>query len=525
MKLRPQCLALILALAMAAAVKSALLLTHSVPFNSDEAIVGLMARHILRGERPTFFYGQAYMGSLDAWLVAGAFRLLGEGVTPIRVVQAALYLGYLGSLWWLARRLFRDWRIACAAVILGSVPPVVVTTYTTASLGGYGESLLLGNLVLGLGHEVTYGEGETRWGAWAALGLFAGLAFWTLGMAVVYFIPVALLGALRWKARLAPYYLTLALAFVLASSPWWIDTVRSGGAALKVLLETSLAPTTIQERILGFAFLGLPTLIGFRNPWSPDYYPLPMTFLAIVLHLGMLTFILTALRRRRIELSPGAVLLLGVLTAGFLVLFLGSHFGIDSTGRLLLPMYLPVLLGLAAFVVGAYQWRAWAGIGVLCLTLLLNGFATWSAAKSEARITTQFDPITRFDNQHDAQLIRFLEDSGEWSGFGNYWVSFRLAFLSDERLIYLARLPYKADLSYTWGDDRYPPYRDLVVSSSRVAYITTLLPVLDERIRSALEASGIGFEERQIGPYHVFFHLSAPVAPDAIGLVAEPAPP
>jgi hypothetical protein len=37
-----------------------------VPLNSDEAVVGLMARHILDGKRPVFYYGQAYMGSLDA---------------------------------------------------------------------------------------------------------------------------------------------------------------------------------------------------------------------------------------------------------------------------------------------------------------------------------------------------------------------------------------------------------------------------------------------------------------------------
>src|SRR6266851_2035799 len=61
-----------------------------VPFNADEAIVGLMARHILQGERPVFFYGQAYLGSLDAWLVAGAFAIFGESVWPIRLVQIVL---------------------------------------------------------------------------------------------------------------------------------------------------------------------------------------------------------------------------------------------------------------------------------------------------------------------------------------------------------------------------------------------------------------------------------------------------
>ncbi len=51
-----------------------------------------MARHILGGERPIFFYGQAYMGSLDAWLVAAGFWFFGQQVWVIRFVQILLYL-------------------------------------------------------------------------------------------------------------------------------------------------------------------------------------------------------------------------------------------------------------------------------------------------------------------------------------------------------------------------------------------------------------------------------------------------
>src|SRR3990170_3565645 len=144
MKLRPQCLALILALAMAAAVKSALLLTHSVPFNSDEAIVGLMARHILRGERPTFFYGQAYLGSLDAWLVAGVFSVFGPSTLGIRLVQFGLYLALIATTYWLALRIYRSQWIAGAASLLLAIRTVLVALYTTVSLGGYGEVLVLG---------------------------------------------------------------------------------------------------------------------------------------------------------------------------------------------------------------------------------------------------------------------------------------------------------------------------------------------------------------------------------------------
>jgi hypothetical protein len=50
---------LLVLLALAAALRLLLAALQLVPFNADEAVVGLMARHILAGERPVFFYGQA----------------------------------------------------------------------------------------------------------------------------------------------------------------------------------------------------------------------------------------------------------------------------------------------------------------------------------------------------------------------------------------------------------------------------------------------------------------------------------
>src|SRR6266849_7240779 len=43
--------------------------THGV-IDGDEVLVGIQAEHILRGELPIYFYGQPYMGSLEAYLVA-----------------------------------------------------------------------------------------------------------------------------------------------------------------------------------------------------------------------------------------------------------------------------------------------------------------------------------------------------------------------------------------------------------------------------------------------------------------------
>ena len=58
-----------------------------MPFNSDEAIVALAARHILQGARPVFFYGQAYMGTIDSYMVALGFSLFGESVLVMRLIE------------------------------------------------------------------------------------------------------------------------------------------------------------------------------------------------------------------------------------------------------------------------------------------------------------------------------------------------------------------------------------------------------------------------------------------------------
>jgi 4-amino-4-deoxy-L-arabinose transferase-like glycosyltransferase len=98
-----------------------------IPFNSDEAVVALMARHITMGARPIFFYGQAYMGSLDAFLVAAGFLLFGQQVWVIRLVQAVLYLGTVLTTIFIGKEAFGTYRTGVLAGLLLAVPTVNVT--------------------------------------------------------------------------------------------------------------------------------------------------------------------------------------------------------------------------------------------------------------------------------------------------------------------------------------------------------------------------------------------------------------
>ena len=48
--------------------------THGV-IAGDEAMVGIQAEHILRGEHPLYYYSQPYMGSLEAYFLAITFAI------------------------------------------------------------------------------------------------------------------------------------------------------------------------------------------------------------------------------------------------------------------------------------------------------------------------------------------------------------------------------------------------------------------------------------------------------------------
>ncbi|MEO8395335.1 MAG: glycosyltransferase family 39 protein, partial [Chloroflexota bacterium] len=191
---RTPLIALLVVLLIALIGRGLLLASGSVSFHSDEAVVGLMARHILQGERPVFFYGQAYMGSLDTWLIAVGFKLLGDSVLTIRIVQSIMYLLIVGTGFAVAWRISSRVVVATVAALVLAVPNVLLAEYSTATLGGYNETLLLGNLLLFLGWSLTHEKRGSVW-RWAALGLVAGIGWWTNGLIIAYVLPV---GVLLW---------------------------------------------------------------------------------------------------------------------------------------------------------------------------------------------------------------------------------------------------------------------------------------------------------------------------------------
>ncbi len=518
---------------IAAGYKIWLIAADLVPFNADEAIVGLMARHILEGEKPVFFYGQAYMGSLDAFLVAGGFLVFGQQVWVIRLVQAVLYLLTIISTVFCSRLLFGSMRAGLISGSLLAIPTVNLTLYTTASLGGYGEALLIGNLIFMTSWLLSKEESISNFRKRSVTGLFSfglliGIGVWANGLTLAYAIPaIAILLKDFFRKRpfikIFPAIIPIILGGLLGSLPILVFIVQNGITNLlgeyfgqAVMVESVSLLQRTGAHLINYFLFGWTVLLGLRPPWQVIWLILPLIPFVLMIWVAIAyVWVGMVMKPNHHRKAYG---LLAIFTAVFTAAFLFSPFGVDPSGRYFLPLGI-VLCMVAGAVLDTWVRVKPAAWAICCLLIVYNLWGNLQCARANPPgFTTQFYEPARLDMRFMRDLIGFLRENSELRGYTNYWIAYPLAFISDEKIIYTPVLPYHPDLRYTPRDNRYRPYNDIVDRAERTAYITSKNPRLDERIVLAMQSASISWEEKRIGDFRVFYNLSAPLDPALINL-------
>ncbi|MEV5768911.1 DUF423 domain-containing protein, partial [Micromonospora sp. NPDC052213] len=216
----------------------ALLLADAPPTNSDEATMGLAALHIARGEEfPIWFYGQAYMGTLEAYLAAPLVALTGPSVLALRLPTLALYALFLALSWRLTRRLGGDpWFALLVVGFLALGSDRVVKNQLIAG-GGYPEmnpaGVALALLTVALCADGA-GRRLPRWAAWA---LVSGLMLWADPLLLPYVLGTGTVLVVWRRRELAGRAgLVVAGALLLGAAPMLVDSLRHGRNPLAAVL-------------------------------------------------------------------------------------------------------------------------------------------------------------------------------------------------------------------------------------------------------------------------------------------------
>ena len=141
---RRELIACVAAVVLVTAARCTMFLAPGVRFDSDQAVVGLMAKHISEGRAfPLFFYGQSYLLAVEAYLAAPVMWLLGPTEVALKLPMLAMNVLTAGLLVWRAHRDLglRPW-LALVAALPFALPPLVLGTRFMEAMGGNVVTLL-----------------------------------------------------------------------------------------------------------------------------------------------------------------------------------------------------------------------------------------------------------------------------------------------------------------------------------------------------------------------------------------------
>lgn len=199
----------------------------------DYAVVVEMARNIAAGaDWPVFFYGQAYMGSLEPAVSGLLCRIFGTHPFWVCMGSALFGIATLFAIMRIANRLGGVAGASIALALAICAGPYWLH-FEVSPRGGYALASLLCLLAVYLGAITEFEDQETgRLRIWpsAALGFAAGLAFWNFWLALPAFVAAGLMLLHRLRSRLLTwrFIASASVAFLIGSAPWWIFAFHHG---------------------------------------------------------------------------------------------------------------------------------------------------------------------------------------------------------------------------------------------------------------------------------------------------------
>ena len=429
--------------------------SHLGTLDGDEAVWGLMARHVADGELPAFLWGQAYGGTLEVFLSAPVLAAFPASVVALRAVPLLLTLVAVALVWRVGRRTVGE-PAATAAALLFWVWPAYSIWKSLRAHGFYASGIVLCLLLLLLVLRVA--ERRSRREV-VLLGLVLGVAGWQTAQILPIAVPA--LAWLLWRRpgclRDAPYALAGA---IVGLSPWIASNVRHDWWSFSV----PPGGGTYLTHFRGFVNGTLPMQLGVRVPFEQAWVGGVVVGGALLLAAyGLFAWI--GARRLR---EPFGLLVVIAVAFPFLSALSTFTWLVDE------PRYVYILSPVLALLVGSVltTWqRALVGLSVATALTVVGLVAIGRSDQYRLRADGLYVPADF------RPLIRELDRLRIDRVYADYWVAYRLAFETDERIV-AAQSPqehYRNEgngrVIVLPGAMRYPPYDTIVRSSPRPGHV------------------------------------------------------
>lgn len=505
---------LLLLIVAACALRIDFIRAGSFVIDGDEAIVGLMANHILEGRGvPVFYYGQHYMGSLEPICAAVLFYLFGSSPFVLQLTPLLFSLALVVVMYALGKEV-GGVIVARVAAALCAFPPVALVVWSYKARGGFIELLVLG--ALATLYFLRWLKSEpTKMRCAALSAILLGVGWWVNNQIVYFIVPLGLCGVLHLTRELRTRRSSLTgvvkliglsgACFLIGSSPYWLYNLRNGFPSLGMF---GFAPVEkIAEYFGGLGDTALPILLGAKRFWEGAGDVSGATIFVYVVYVVVLGGVLVARRREIARLMRGDVdrdsqvevfFLLMIFTC---VVFASSTFGwLSQAPRYLLPLYIPLFVICGVWVKTLIGCSRVLGCGALAVLLALNVASCFWGGRAIPGEPVVFRS-DRVDRDHTA-LIQELDALGITKVRTNYWIGYRLAFETSERITFLVlQEPRQV---------RIPEYQALPAGFTQDLVPLLLVPSERSLFVGALNRLAYSFNEKSVGGYVLLYDIQRP---------------
>jgi hypothetical protein len=478
------------------------ILVNAGAINSDAAIVGLQARHMLAGEWSREIWRAPYQLPIESFLLMPFSALFGTHPFWIFLIPLIGMLAMLVLVWHTLRKHFSQ-----AATFVCILPLIFATHAINSPMVYVMRQTMITCMVLGV---FLLNRASTR----SLHGYFFGGLCFAFGAAIDMFgmllLPAGALLLLLcardpevghddvppwriWAKRLSSGAAGFALSLGVAAALGHIPGGKRPAAAVTSSMAASTAPAfsnltsaiardhalTSKSAILTDYFADvafrahlfwhdcLPFALGTKAYVSGLQIPAPawtppgiLHGIAMVAALAFAAMMASAFPLFCVRRVPRALRRLGLfgalcgLTAIAAFIFVAGASDMWSA-RYLAPLiwFSPFSIAPALYVLGDARGSAivtlWAACAAMC------GWVTYGDYVHDAHIAQ----VARATGEEERALALALRARGITGAYADYWLAYRLSLLMQERPVVV---PFNA------GADRYPPYR-LSVASANVA--------------------------------------------------------
>ena len=492
--------------------------------DGDEAIVGLMGLDILDGQGvPVFYYGQHYMGSLEAIMASWFFAIFGASSFTLQLVPLVWSLALI-VLAYILGRLISGRRGGLIAATLTAVAPPALLVWSSKARGGFIEVVVIGAVALCLTIKWLRSDpGQLRYPV--LVGLALGLGWWVNNQIIYFIVPIAIFGLAQLIAlfaskssrndaaavkftRSARVVFFGTLAFLIGGLPYWWYNLRHGFPSAGMFKAASWQE--FWEHLEGLRMTALPAIVGAQRFWQRlPVFPYSR-HIALLLYVFPIALLVLARWRQGLGLlvarvdrkCPAELLVLFCLSCCF-VFSLSSFGWLVQAPRYLLPFYVGLypLIGICCDAL----WRRSRALGALYLGALLCFQLAASYAGGRG---ISGEPVVyggqRVARDHGV-LVQTLDRLGISRVRTNYWIGYRLAFETKQRITFtVLGEPTQARITrYEEPDAIKRALLPLLLVQSEVVVV-----------KPALNRFGYSFKEERAGEYTILYDLKSEFAAD-----------